>query len=159
MPATTRWDAQRRLLTILQAAQAAEDSPLAPVTVQLGNPFPGVVETDVIWVSEEIDEWQGALALTSDAEILREETFSIRIHAYTKVRDDDDGALTAIDRLEEITTPVEDAIEGDPALGGLALLAQLARAQVEGGKAEEATREAMWTGWVNVRALAARSLG
>lgn len=134
---TQVWAAQAALYDMLKAATYP-----GRLSVSLG--VPGRMETDVVWVSGEVDDWRAEYRTSGLA--AKDEEFDLRVHVFVSRL----GTYAdAIARLRALGEVVEDTIHSDYTLDGTVMLSRVNRSQLEESVSEDGrARGVLLTLWV-----------
>ena len=138
---TQVWAAQAALYDALKAATYP-----GRVSVSLG--IPGRLETDVVWVSGEVDDWRAEYRTSGLA--AKDEEFDLRVHVFVSRLGTYADATARLRALGEV---VEDTIHADYTLDGSVMLSRVNRSQLEESVSEDGrARGVLLTLWVRCNA-------
>jgi hypothetical protein len=129
---TKAFEAQDKLLEILEVAQATPGSALAPFVLVFG--LPGRREEQHLWVDEQIGEW----AQGSETSGLSGRVESFKLSVYIYVRSTGANAKELRDQVRPIADAVSDAIGAAPFLGDTVMYAAIVEAEYESAFADPA---------------------
>jgi hypothetical protein len=135
------WAAQAALYDDLKAATF-------PGRLQVALGVPGRMETDIVWVSGEVDDWRAEYRTSGLA--AKDEEFDLRVHVFVSRM----GTYAdAVARLRALGEVVEDTVHADYTLGGTVMLAKITRSQLEESVSEDGrARGVLLTLWVRCAA-------
>lgn len=136
------WDAQEALYNLVAGAVTLHPR---ESQVTIGNPTDLVVEN--VWVSGQVDDWNMDHRVSGLGS--KDEEFTLRVSIAVKNLGPD--YLPARNRVREIAQDVEDAIAGNPHLGGIAELAKITSMKLEDTMLDERHRAVGISLFVSVR--------